>query len=262
MYEVITVSLGLIVSVALLLGGIQIAIAVGLGGVLTLLLNEGPDSLRAIGFIVWGSINSASLSALPLFILMAEFLLRSGVSNSYYDGMTRLIRRVPGGLLQTNIASCSLFAAISGSSVATAASIGGVAIPRQKADGYDISMTCGSIAAGGTLGILIPPSIVMIIYATFSELSVARLFMAGIVPGIILTLMFMAYIAMRCILNPSLAPPMPPAEKGSLWKGAREVSPMVGLMLIVLGSIYAGIATPRSSPTSSGGRPSGCSSMR
>lgn len=244
MYEVITVSLGLIVAVALLLGGIQIAIAVGLGGILTLLLNEGPASLRAVGFIVWGSINSATLSALPLFILMAEFLLRSGVSNSYYDGMTRLIRRVPGGLLQTNIASCSLFAAISGSSVATAASIGGVAIPRQKADGYDLSMTCGSIAAGGTLGILIPPSIVMIIYATFSELSVARLFMAGVVPGIVLTLMFMGYIAVRCILDPSLAPPMPPAEKGSLWKGIREVAPMVVLMLIVLGSIYMGIATP------------------
>jgi tripartite ATP-independent transporter DctM subunit len=244
LFEVITVSLGLIVAVALLLGGIQIAIAVGLGGLLTLLLNEGPSSLNAVGFIVWGSVNSSTLSALPLFILMAELMLRSGVSDSYYDGMTRLIRRIPGGLLQTNIASCSLFAAISGSSVATAAAIGGVAIPRQKADGYDLAMTTGSIAAGGTLGILIPPSIVMIIYATFSELSVAKLFIAGLVPGIVLTLMFMAYIAARCLINPKLAPPMPPAEPGSIWKGVKEVAPMVGLMLVILGSIYLGIATP------------------
>ena len=244
MYEVFTVSLGLVIAVALLLGGIQIAIAVGIGGVLTLLLNEGVRSLNAIGFIVWGSVNSSTLSALPLFILMAELMLRSGVSDSYYDGMTRLIRRAPGGLLQTNIASCSLFAAISGSSVATAAAIGGVAIPRQKADGYDLAMTCGSIAAGGTLGILIPPSIVMIIYATFSELSVAKLFMAGVLPGIVLTLMFMIYIGVRCILDPTLAPPMPPAEKGSIWKGIKEIAPMVGLMLIILGSIYLGIATP------------------
>src|ERR1700752_2642356 len=120
MYEVVTVSLGLIVAIALLLGGIQIAIAIGLGGLLPLLLNERVDSLRALGFIVWGSLNSSTLSALPLFILMAELMLRSGVSDSYYDGMTRLIRRIPGGLFQTNIARCALFAAISGSSVATA----------------------------------------------------------------------------------------------------------------------------------------------
>lgn len=244
MYEVFTVSLGLIVSIALLLGGIQIAVAVGLGGILTLVLNEGTNSLNAISFIVWGSVNNASLSSLPLFILMAEFMLRSGISDSYYTGMSKLIRNVPGGLLQTNIASCALFAAISGSSVATAAAIGGVAIPRQRVDGYDLAMTCGSISAGGTLGILIPPSIVMIIYATFSELSVARLFAAGLIPGLVLTAMFMLYIAARCILDPSLAPKMPPAERGWLWAGIVNVAPMVGLMLVILGSIFLGIATP------------------
>lgn len=244
MYEIITVSLGLVVSISLLLGGIPIAVAVGLAGVLTLLLNEGLGSLNAISFIIWGSVNNASLSSLPLFILMAEFMLRSGVSDSYYSGMSQLIRKAPGGLLQTNIASCSLFAAISGSSVATAAAIGGVAIPRQRKDGYDLAMACGSIAAGGTLGILIPPSIVMIIYATFSELSVAKLFAAGMVPGLLLTVMFMVYIAARCIIDPSLAPKMPPAEKGWLWKGIKNIAPMAGLMVIILGSIFLGIATP------------------
>jgi len=244
MYEIITVSLGMIVSISLLLAGMPIAVSVGLAGVLTLLLNEGFNSLNAVTFIIWGSINNASLSSLPLFVLMAEFMLRSGMSDSYYAGMSQFIRRAPGGLLQTNIASCALFAAISGSSVATAAAIGGVAIPRQRKDGYDLSMACGSIAAGGTLGILIPPSIVMIIYATFSELSVARLFAAGMVPGLLLTGMFMAYIAIRCMINPSLAPKMPPAEKGWFWMGLKNVSPMLGLMVVILGAIFMGIATP------------------
>ncbi len=244
MFEVFTTSLAFIVATLLLLGGIQIGVAIGIGGLLTLLLNEGPASLKAIGFIAWGSLNNSTLSALPLFILMAEVMLRSGVSDSFYDGMARLIRRIPGGLLQTNIMASAIFSAVSGSSVATAAAIGSVAIPRQKADGYDHAMLAGSVCAGGTLGNLIPPSIVMIIYATFSELSVAKLFIAGVIPGIVLTLMFMAYIAVRCIIDPKLAPPMPPAEKGSVWKGLKEVGPMLGLMVIILGSIYFGIATP------------------
>lgn len=244
MWETFTVSLGFIIAVALLLGGLQIAIAIGIGAILTLLLNEGFSSMKAIGFIVWGSVNNSTLSALPLFILMAELMLRSGVSDSFYDGMARLIRRLPGGLLQTNIASAALFSAVSGSSVATAAAIGATAIPRQKADGYDHAMIAGSVAAGGTLGNLIPPSIVMIIYATFAELSVAKLFIASIIPGIVMTLMYMAYIAIRCMVNPKLAPSVPKGERGSVLKGLVEVGPMVVLMLMILGSIYFGIATP------------------
>ena len=244
MLGVIEVALGTIICVLLLLGGLQIAIAIGIGGLVTLVMHEGFASLKVLGFIAWGSLNSPTLSALPLFILMAELMLRSGISDSYYDGMSKLIRRIPGGLLQTNIAGCALFAAICGSSVATAASIGGVAIPKQKQEGYDIAMTCGSIAAGGTLGILIPPSIVMIIYATFTELSVAKLFMAGMVPGIVLTAMFMLYIAVRSLLDPSLVPKVPRDAPGAFLQGLRQTGPMVGLMLLVLGSIYLGIATP------------------
>lgn len=244
MFEAFAVSLGFIVAVALLLGGLQIAIAIGIGGILTLLLNEGFGSLRATGFIIWGTVNNSTLSALPLFILMAELMLRSGVSDNFYDGMSRLIRRLPGGLLQTNIASAALFSAVSGSSVATAAAIGSTAIPRQKTDGYDHAMIAGSVCAGGTLGNLIPPSIVMIIYATFAELSVAKLFIASVVPGIVMTLMYMLYIGIRCVINPKLAPPMPPNERGAALKGLVEIGPMVGLMLMILGSIYFGIATP------------------
>ncbi len=135
MYETFTVSLGFIIATILLLGGLQIAIAIGIGAILTLVLNEGFGSLTAMGSSSGAASVNSTLSALPLFILMAELMLRSGVSDSFYDGMSRLIRRLPGGLLQTNIASAALFSAVSGSSVATAAAIGSVAIPRQKADG-------------------------------------------------------------------------------------------------------------------------------
>src|SRR5262245_59811578 len=114
MFEAFTTSLAFIVATLLLLGGIQIGVAIGIGGLLTLLLSEGPSSLKAIGFIVWGSLNNSALSALPLFILMAEVMLRSGVSDGFYDGMARLIRRIPGGLLQTNIMASAIFSAVSG----------------------------------------------------------------------------------------------------------------------------------------------------
>lgn len=244
MYDIFSILLGLGLTIGLLLLGLHIAIAIGFGGILLLVLVEGFGSLNAIGFILWGSLNSATLSALPLFILMAEIMLKSGVSDSFYDGMSKLVRRIPGGLLQTNIAASALFAAISGSSVATASAIGGVALPRQKADGYDSAMAAGSVAAGGTLGILIPPSIVMIVYSTFTELSVAKLFMAGLLPGIVVTAMFMAYIAIRCAINPTLAPKLQAAKRGDTVRGLREVAPMVGLMLVVLVTIYRGIATP------------------
>lgn len=243
MLETLVVALGTIICVGLLLAGLQIAIAMGIGALVTLVLHDGFSSLEVLGFVAWSSLNSSTLSALPLFILMADLMLRSGVSDSYYDGMSKLIRRLPGGLLQTNIAGCALFAAICGSSVATAAAIGGVAIPKQKKERYDISMTCGSIAAGGTLGILIPPSIVMIIYATFTELSVPKLFAAGMLPGIVLTIMFMIYIAVRSMLNRSLVPPIPAAKPGDVLRGFVQVGPMVGLMFLVLGGIYSGIAT-------------------
>lgn len=239
--------LGATLGIGLLLCGLEIAIALGIGSLAMLVALEGTGSLRALSFVVWGSMNSATLSALPLFILMAEILLVSGISNRFYDGMSRLLVWLPGRLLQTNIAGSALFSAISGSSIATAAALGGVAIPRQMEEGYDASMSCGAIAAGGTLGILIPPSIIMIIYASFTEVPVIQLFTAGIVPGLMLTAIFMVYIAIRTILNPSLVPARPAGEGlnwHSILTGLREIAPVVALMLFVLGSIYAGFATP------------------
>jgi len=244
--DLFTTLLGLSVFVGLLLAGLWIPFAIAAAGMTMIVLTGGLNGLRAVSLVSWSSMNAATLSAIPLFMLMAAILLKSGVSRSFYDALAQPARRIPGGLLQTNIIGCALFAAISGSSVATAAAIGTVALPQLSEKGYDRSMTAGSLAAGGTLGILIPPSIAMIIYGTFAEVSIAKLFMAGVVPGIVLTLIFMLYIALRVLLQPHLVPAreaLSPARRGQML----GLLPIAALMLMVLGSIYTGIATPTES---------------
>jgi tripartite ATP-independent transporter DctM subunit len=242
------VTLGSLLMLVLLIGGMWIPFAVGIGGLLMLILYEGIGSLNSLGFVIWGSINSATLSSVPLFILMAEVLLRSGVSTKFYDGLTKFSWMLPGGIMQSNIAGCAIFSAISGSSVATAAAIGGVALPRAKEEGYDTAMSTGSVAAGGTLGILIPPSIPMVIYASFTEVSIAKLFAASMVPGILLTVMFMAYIAIRVLRDPTLAPKgQRPGSLGVYIAGLVQTVPILIIIGFVLGTIYLGIATPTES---------------
>ena len=233
------------VLLALLLGGMWIPFAIGISALLSIYLFEGWFGLRALGLVTWGSVNSFTLTAIPLFILMADILLQSGVSQRFYEGLTKLVRGLPGGLLQTNIAGCALFAAISGSSVATAAAIGTVALPQLDARGYDRRMASGSLCAGGTLGILIPPSIPLIIYGTFTETSIARLFMAGFIPGFLLALIFMVFVGVVAILRPSVAPRdstiVPFAMK---LRALLDLVPFLLLMIAVLGGIYFGFATP------------------
>ncbi len=238
--------LGLVVFLGLLFGGLWIPFAIAAAGMASMVVTGGWVSLKALGFVTWSAMNSSTLSAIPLFILMADILLRAGVSDRFYNGLSLLVRRLPGGLLQTNIAGCALFAAISGSSVATAASIGTVAIPQLKAKGYDPAMTAGSLAAGGTLGILIPPSIAMIIYGSFTEVSVAKLFLAGLLPGVVLTGLFMLYIGLRATLQPGIAPRSSEDRVGlrGVIVGLLQLLPLILLMLLVIGTIYAGIATP------------------
>ena len=150
--------------------------------------------------------NSFVLTTVPLFMFMAEILSASGLSNRIYGGLEKLVARLPGGLLQTNIAGCAIFASVSGSSIATAASIGGVALPQLIRRKYNRALAAGSLAAGGTLGILIPPSFPMIIYGTFTETSVPKLFIAGVIPGLIMTALFMLYIAVHAKIVPAVAP--------------------------------------------------------
>ena len=233
-----------VVLLGLLFAGMWIPFAIGVAYVIALWMIAGVPGLRAFGITSWASTNSFTLTAVPMFILMAEILLRSGVSGRSYDGLSKLARNLPGGLLQTNILGCAFFAAISGSSVATAAAIGTVALPQLEQRKYDRRMSAGSLAAGGTLGILIPPSIALIVYGSFTETSIAKLFMAGLVPGILLALLFMAFIAVMSILRPEVAPKEPPVSRSEKLKAVLELLPFGVLMVTVLGSLYTGIATP------------------
>ncbi|MCD0502179.1 TRAP transporter large permease [Bordetella petrii] len=231
--------------IGLLAAGMAVPYAILLPGVLYLYLEGGVGALHGLGITTWGSMDAYTLTAIPLFVLMAELLQSSGVGMRMYGGLSRLVRRIPGGLLQTNIAGCAVFAAVSGSSIATAASIGQVALPELKARNYDPRLATGSLAAGGTLGILLPPSIAMIVYATFTETSVAKLFMAGVVPGLVLTVLFMLYVAAKALLHPEIAP----AERGTMTgqmvlRSLVDILPVLLLIVSVMGAIYTGVATP------------------
>ena len=231
--------------IGLIVGGMWVQFAVAGAGLFYIWLLKGFAGFKAIGIVSWGAANSFTLAAIPLFILMAEILLGSGLSTRLYNGVAPFMRRLPGGLLHTNIAGSGIFAAISGGSAPTAAAMSTVALPELSARGYDKRLVAGSLAAGGTLGILIPPSITMIIYATFTETSIARLFAAGLVPGILLALCYMGFIMVRVLVNPSLAPKVTTrATPGDLGRALLDIVPFLMLIVIVLGSIYGGFATP------------------
>jgi len=200
----------------------------------------------AIGELAWNSSNDFILIAAPMFIMMGELMHRSGMSERLFSALTPWFARIPGRLIHTNIAASAIFAATSGSSVATAATIGTVAIPNMDKGGYSRPLFLGSIAAGGTLGILIPPSINMIIYAVLTDTSVADLYAAGFIPGFLLAGLFSLMVLALCLFRPQWAGPK--AETANLWQerisGLKNLLPPLGLFLVVVGSIYAGIATP------------------
>ncbi len=236
----------LIVSLTVLLvAGQWMAFALGAVGMLLMYLAKGTLGLQSLSSVVWNTSNSYILIAVPMFLLMGEIILRSGASNYFYRGVVVLLGRLPGGLLHANIFSCAIFAAVSGSSVATAATVGTVAIPEMLKRGYDPKPVFGSLAAGGTLGILIPPSIIMVLYGALVEESIARLFMAGVLPGLLMAGIFMIYIAIHLMINPKLAPPRAQAiADRPPMKDVLHVFPVMGLLITVLGSIYFGWATP------------------
>ena len=241
-------STGIIIAFLFILLGSGLYIGLGLAAVgifgFELLSNLG----QTAGAVLFNSLYSFPLSAIPMFLFMGQIVLRSGLSSRLYRGVAQWTRVIPGGLLHSNIASCSIFAAVSGSSPATAATIGTVAIPEQEKRGYSITMMTGSLAAGGTLGILIPPSINMIVYGAFVGASVGRLFAGGVIPGIILALMFMAWIAFATVRNKSLAPPPERVKPLRYFRDAilafKDVWPMITIIVLIMGSIYGGVMTP------------------
>jgi C4-dicarboxylate transporter, DctM subunit len=194
---------------------------------------------------VWGAMNSWELTALPMFIWMGEILFRSRLSSDMFAGLAPLTRRLPGRLLHVNILGCALFAAVSGSSAATTATIGRMSLPELKARNYPAPMAIGTLAGAGTFGFLIPPSIILIVYGAATEQSIARLFLAGVVPGLMLATLFGGYVMIWALLNRDRMPP--PEPRPSFSERLRALAllmPTVLLIVAVIGSIYGGLASP------------------
>src|SRR6478609_881756 len=228
----------------LLTAGMAVPFAIAVPAVIYLLMQGGFPALQGLGLMSWGSMNSFVLTCVPLFMFMAEILRISGLSSRIYNGLSKLVAPLPGGLLQTNIAGCAIFASVSGSSIATAASIGGVALPQLTGRNYNRALAAGSLAAGGTLGILIPPSFPMIIYGTFTETSVPKLFIAGVIPGLIMTLLFMIYIGIHARLVPGVAPKEPGARNlREVLRALADIAPFFLLIAGTLGGLYFGVVT-------------------
>ncbi|MBE9605449.1 TRAP transporter large permease subunit [Acetobacteraceae bacterium H6797] len=199
---------------------------------------------KVMGTAIWQSMASWTLAALPLFVWMGEILFRTKLSEDMFRGLSPWVQRLPGRLMHVNVIGCGIFAAVSGSSAATAATIGKMALPALTSRGYHGPMAIGSLAGAGTLGLLIPPSIVMIVYGVAAEVSIVRLFMAGIIPGIMLMVLFSGYIAIWSMLNPKLTPPRdPPMPLGKMIRESGQLIPVVLLIAFVMGSIYLGWAT-------------------
>jgi len=198
----------------------------------------------AMAVTIWGSASSWTLTALPLFVWMGEILFRTRLSNDMFKGLAPWMQSLPGRLLHTNVAGCTIFAAVSGSSAATCATIGKMTLPELSRRGYPEHMIVGTLAGASTLGLLIPPSIIMIVYGVTAEVSIARLFIAGVLPGLMLALLFSGYIAAWALVNPGK---IPAADKTLSFMQklaeSRSLIPVVLLISAVLGSIYTGIAT-------------------
>jgi tripartite ATP-independent transporter DctM subunit len=232
--------------VVVVLIGLSIPIAAALG-VTALILDPLYSMLpltRGMGDVAWGTSTEFLLVAIPLFILLGEILLRAGFAESMYGAMSLWLSWLPGGLMHANIGASTLFAATSGSSVATAATVGTVAIPQIKRFGYNESLFLGSIAAGGTLGILIPPSINLVIYGVLTNASVPKLYLAGIIPGFALAAMFMLAVVIVCVVKPAYGGQRVTGSWSERLRSLRHLLPPVGIFLMVVGSIYLGLATP------------------
>ena len=241
----ITITLLLVASLFLILGcGVWVGLTLtGVAWIGMELFTSRPVG-DAMAVTIWGSASSWTLTALPLFIWMGEILFRTKLSEDMFKGLAPWLEKLPGRLLHTNIIGCTIFAAVSGSSAATCATIGKMTLPELAKRGYPEHMALGTLAGAGTLGLLIPPSIIMIVYGVAANVSIAQLFIAGVLPGILLAGLFMGYTMVWALLNPDKIPPAGPSmtfvEK---LNASRNLLPVVALIGAVLGSVYSGLAT-------------------
>ncbi len=231
-----------------LLGLLALSIPVG---IVLFLLGFGVDQFfsnfplsRALGNMVWTSSNSATLIAIPFFVLLGEILVRSGVATRTYAALDRWVSWLPGGLVHANVATATMFSATSGSSVATAATVATVAMPQAEKLGYDPKLFSGAIAAGGTLGIMIPPSINLIVYGFLTQSSIPQLFLAGLLPGFALAVLFMAVTALICLAKPDLGGNRRTFPFAQMLRALIDLVPIIILFGLIIGSIYRGWATP------------------
>ena len=242
------ITIGIIICVALVLvlgSGIPVAFGLGIVSVASLVILEGPGSISGIAETFYASLAEFALVSIPMFIVMGAVVASSPAGRDLYAALDRWLNRVPGGLILSNLGACSIFAALSGSSPATCAAIGKMGVPGMRKRGVSDGLATGSIAAGGTLGILIPPSITMIVYGVATETSIGRLFLAGLVPGFLLTMLFMAwalYSAWR--KDPNFMKNAPRFTWKERFQVLPRVLPFIGIIIGVLYVLYGGVATP------------------
>ena len=237
------VILGLLI---LFLGGsIWIGIALFLVGIGGFFVFTDISFGAILANVVWNNTSGSAMMALPFFIWMGEILFRSKISENLFRGLSPWMDSIPGRLIHVNILACTFFAAVSGSSAATTATVGKITVPELNKRGYDHSLSIGSLAGAGTLGFMIPPSMMMLVYGIIGDVSIGKLFIAGFIPGVLIAFMFSSYIFTRCVVNPDLAPR---GEEHHSWKdrllALPAIAPVVILILFVLGSIYMGWSTP------------------
>ncbi len=228
----------------LVLSAVPVAAVLGILSFVLDNLNMGGVLTPALAEIYWDKSKEFILVAVPMFILLGEIMLRAGIAGRMYAAVIQWLSWLPGGLMHANIGSCTIFAASSGSSVATAATVGTVAYPEIEARGYNERLFLGSLAAGGTLGILVPPSINLIIYGLLTDTSVPELYLAGIIPGVILSSLFMLTIVVACIYRPSWGGEKVKTTWGDRIRCLPDLLPPIVLFTAVVGSIYGGVATP------------------
>ncbi len=241
----LSITLLLVVSLFLILGsGVWIGLTLSGVAWIGMQLFSARPAGDAMAVTIWGSASSWTLTALPLFVWMGEILFRTRLSQDMFRGLAPWMQSLPGRLLHVNVVGCAIFAAVSGSSAATCATIGKMSLPELQKRGYPDGISIGSLAGAGTLGLLIPPSIIMIVYGVAAEVSIAQLFIAGVLPGLLLAGLFSGYLVVWALLNPSLVPArdtqLSLTEK--LFE-SRHLIPVVLLISAVLGSIYSGVAT-------------------
>jgi len=234
-----------VVLFGLLLAGLWVGFALLAVGLVAMEVATSAPIASVFSRRVWGAMNVWDLTALPMFIWMGEILFRSRLSSDMFEGLAPFTRRLPGRLLHVNVFGCALFACVSGSSAATTATVGRMSLPELKRRGYDDRLAIGTLAGSGTFGFLIPPSIIMIVYGAATEQSIARLFLAGVGPGILLASLFSAYVIIWAMLNRDNMPDPEPAPSWSeRWQALLLLLPTVLLIIAVIGSIYAGFASP------------------